>query len=654
MPKNFNPYAITVKGKLIKNEVSFERISTQEAMAIPGTNRDTIQAINNLPGMNSISVFNGYGSGLIVRGSAPEDSLIRVGEHSIPLLYHFGGLESVLEPEMVKSTDFYAGGFSAKYFNVTGGVIQVNLRNPRTDRWGGYANFSLLSASTMIEGPIGKKDAVSLTFKRGMLDLYVASLDKIGVFNDKLNFETYPFYYDSSITFTHKFSSTNFFKTIILGSYDKMKIHKKIISDTQKIGTTISNKSEFIKIINEWHLKKGKIYSLFSPAIEAVYVDANLGSNAFFKNGFYQLSLSENILYKISKYQKLKVGLRFLTGYYTLNVNLFAMKKEGEIGFNLLNENNQIEDKSKNFFWYPGFYMVDAIKFYKLLFAPGVNFIYDSHNKKYLVDPRVFLKFKINKKLSLKTATGLYSKIPSNDENFEPWGTPKLKPEKAIHLVAGIEFSLTKNIFFDLQGYYKKLFDLVVRIDKNDPTKYANKGKGYIYGIEFLARHKLANNFFGWISYSWSISRRKDAIGTNGKEAKWRPFDMDINHNLKIITSYKINNYWQIGAKFTLLSGLPYSDLKNCDYIYDSDNNISIPIYKKDINSNRMPVQHQLDIRIDKFWIFNKWILSSYLDFQNVYIHKNAIGVSYSKDFSEKKYSYNIPIMIFLGLKADF
>ncbi len=654
MPLNFNPYAITVKGKKKKNEVSFQRITTEEAVAIPGTNRDVVQAVTNLPGVNSISVFNGYGSGLVVRGSAPEDSLIKVDDHSIPLLYHFGGLESVLEPEMVSSTDFYAGGFSPQYFNATGGVIQINLRNPRSDRWGGYANFSLLSASTMIEGPLGKKDSISFSFKRGMLDAYVAIMDKAGVFNDKVNFETYPFYYDGSVVFAHKFSATNFIKTIIIGSFDKMKIHKKTVSDNQKIGTSISNTSEFIEMINEWHFKKGKFYSLFSPMIQAVYLDADLGSNAYLKNGFYNLSLSEKFLYKLSKHQKIKLGLKLFSGFYTLKANLFAMKKEGEISYNPFNEKNQIEDNSKNFFWYPGFYLIDEIKLNKFIFSPGFNFIYDTHNKKYLIDPRGFLKFNITKKWALKTAVGLYSQIPSNDENFKPWGTPGLEPEKAIHIVGGVEFSPMKNIYFDLQGYYKKLFDLVVRIDRNDPTVYANKGKGYVYGVEFLARHKLAHNFFGWISYSWSVSRRKDFLGTSGNEAKWRPFDMDINHNLKIIASYKINNYWQIGAKFTLLSGLPYSDLQNCDYIYDSDNNISIPVYKKDINSDRMPIQHQLDIRIDKYWIFNTWILSTYLDFQNIYMHKNAIGVSYSKDFSQKEYQNNIPIMIFLGLKANF
>lgn len=38
----------------------------------------------------------------------------------------------------------------------------------------------------------------------------------------------------------------------------------------------------------------------------------------------------------------------------------------------------------------------------------------------------------------------------------------------------------------------------------------------------------------------------------------------------------------------------------------------------------KMPVYHQLDLRIDKVWYFNKWRLGFYLDIQNLYNYKAA------------------------------
>ena len=37
-----------------------------------------------------------------------------------------------------------------------------------------------------------------------------------------------------------------------------------------------------------------------------------------------------------------------------------------------------------------------------------------------------------------------------------------------------------------------------------------------------------------------------------------------------------------------------------------------------------MPVYHQLDLRVDKVWYFNKWRLGFYLDIQNLYNYKAA------------------------------
>ena len=72
------------------------------------------------------------------------------------------------------------------------------------------------------------------------------------------------------------------------------------------------------------------------------------------------------------------------------------------------------------------------------------------------------------------------------------------------------------------------------------------------------------------------------------------------------------------------------------------------------MNDSRLTITHQLDLRIDKYWLFDNWIFSTYLDIQNVYMAKNVLGVSYRNDYTEKVYTYGFPIMVFLGFKGDF
>jgi len=646
-PLVINPYKIVITGEKNKGEVSVQRITIAEASKIPGTNRDVLKAITSLPGVTNISIFNGYGSGLVIRGSSAGDSSTVVDEHGVPLLYHFGGIDPVIEPELVESLDFFAGGFSAEYFNTMGGVVQLNLRDPRDDRWGGYLNFSLLSASFMVEGPITKKDYIAVAFKRGMLDLYVLLAEKLGLIGNMFSFSTYPFYYDGTILYVHKFSKRNKLKMYLIGTWDEVKVGFDNQTTLQKMGNTVSTKLQFLQQTTEWHYKKKNFKSLLSPMVEVAWADIDAGSSAYFKNFYTQVELSEKMELKLNNNHKLRYGAKFYYGYYEMDVNLFAMPKEGEVAYNPLSE--EIEDHSEGHYWFPGFYIMDEISFGGFLAVPGFNFIYDEHNRQMIFDPRLSLKYKFNDQWTIKAATGIYSQMPGNDESYEPWGTPGLRPEKAVHAILGVEYNPIDVLELDLQGYYKHFFDLVRRDNDDDLSSFSNGGIGYAYGVELLIRHKMTDKFFGWISYSFCMSERKDS-----PDGQWRPFDVDVNHNLIAVASYKPNKYWQLGLRFKLASGAPYSELMNTDYYFDADNRFTIPQYQGGVNDSRLPITHQLDIRIDKYWIFDNWILSTYLDIQNAYMAKNVLGVSYSGDFTEKVNTYGLPFMLFIGLKGDF
>ncbi|MCK5808300.1 carboxypeptidase-like regulatory domain-containing protein [bacterium] len=652
IPLVYNPYRIVVQAKRKKGAVSVQRLTIEEAMAIPGTNRDVFAAVANLPGVNSISVFNGYGTGLIIRGSAPEDSIRMVGDQSIPMLYHFGGLESVIEPELVSGIDFFAGGYPSQYFNALGGVIQVDLRNPRNDRWGGYGNFSLLSTSFMVEGPIGKKDSLAISFKRGMIDLYLAIANETGAMGNAFAFTTYPTYYDMTTIYRHEFSRRNDLRIITIGSWDEVKANFDNNSYNQQVGSSALSRTAFMQVIGEWRYRKKGFKSILSPSIQVVGTKNNIGSDLYINSTDFRGVISYKFSKKLGKHHEIKAGVRALWGGYKLNISAFAIPKEGDVTFNPLD--SEMVDHSKGFYWYPGMFIQDRMTYGGFTVLPGLSFMIDPHNKKISLDPRITLRYDFNKKWALKSAGGIYSKVAANDESYEPWGTVGLEPEHALHIIGGVEYHPIEQIEIDIQGWYKNFYNMIVRNDSDNASSYNNSGKGYAYGFEVLLRHKESDHFFGWISYSFGISRRLDALGINGADPEWRPFDSDINHNLTVVASYKFNAYWQLGARFRLIGRDPFTDLTNSDYIYDADNGFSTPLPNSPINNSELPFYHQLDIRLDKFWLFNKWVLSTYIDIQNVYYHKNPIAVGYSADYSKKVYTYSLPLMVFIGIKGDW
>ena len=69
-----------------------------EIERIPGTNGDALKSIQNLPGVARPPALLGL---LIVRGSAPQDTQTFVDGTPVPLIYHFGGLSSVVPTEVL-------------------------------------------------------------------------------------------------------------------------------------------------------------------------------------------------------------------------------------------------------------------------------------------------------------------------------------------------------------------------------------------------------------------------------------------------------------------------------------------------------------------------------------------------------------------------
>ena len=63
---------------------------------------------------------------------------------------------------------------------------------------------------------------------------------------------------------------------------------------------------------------------------------------------------------------------------------------------------------------------------------------------------------------------------------------------------------------------------------------------------------------------------------------------------------------------------------------------------------------HQLDLRLDKTWTFQKVGLSAYLDVQNVYNAKNPEFLNKSWNYQDETTVNSLPIIPSIGLKLSW
>jgi hypothetical protein len=94
---------------------------------------------------------------------------------------------------------------------------------------------------------------------------------------------------------------------------------------------------------------------------------------------------------------------------------------------------------------------------------------------------------------------------------------------------------------------------------------------------------------------------------------------------LTITATRSFKKNWDLGLKWRYLGGAPYTpwDLKRSAIktAWDAQG-IGYLDYSR-FNRERLNAFHQLDLRVDKSWYYNKWSLMLYFDVQNAYNFKS-------------------------------
>jgi TonB family protein len=151
---SYNEYEITVYGQQEKKEITRRTLQVTEAKRVPGFSGDAVKAVQALPGV-ARPIFNS--TEVILRGADWEDNKYYIDGIEIPYLWHEIGQNAVLNSNLIENTNLYPGGFGARYGDALGGIIDVESRKAKTDRWHCIADMNLSYSSLELEIPISKK-----------------------------------------------------------------------------------------------------------------------------------------------------------------------------------------------------------------------------------------------------------------------------------------------------------------------------------------------------------------------------------------------------------------------------------------------------------------------------------------------------------------
>lgn len=665
---------VAVYGTKPPREVTRRTITRREMTRVPGTSGDALRSVLNLPGLARPPGLAGL---LIVRGSAPEDTSVFVNGDLIPLIYHFGGLSSAVPTELLDHIDFYPGNFGARYGRVMGGIVDAGLRTPdtsckskadadsdvkRSGCYHGLAEVDLIDTRALLQGPLPVDGwSFAIAGRRSWVDTWLKPvLERAGA-----SVTSAPVYYDYQVIVDRAPVHGTKISLRFFGSDDRLEILLKNPSaqDPATLGGSLSFGTAFYRIesLLESELSHDvTLTSLLSFGHDA----AGFGLGRLrFDIDTHPFQARNEFTFHATSGLSFHAGLDFEVVPYTLTARLPEPPRPGEPDTGPNSTRPLLETREDTTFFRPAWYADAEWKVGRLTLTPGgrVDYARDTGHTDW--SPRFSARYdlsvnqshpdgSIERRTTLKAAAGVFYQPAQLQETDPVFGTPGLQSNRALHYEIGVEREVDEHVEVSLEGFYKDLGHLVSRSPGLDGSyAYGNQGSGSVIGAEALIKYKADARFFGWLAYTLSRSVRRDRPG-----APEYLFQYDQTHILTLLGSYKLGRGWEFGARFRLVSGpldTPTNPAPSLPAVFIADAAAYTPLQGAPY-TERLPLVHQLDLRVEKNWHFDAFELTFFVDLWNAYNHPAEEALSYNFDYSRRTYQQGLPIIPSLGLRGEF
>lgn len=626
---------VNVVGTKPPREVTRRTLSRDEIDKIPGTNGDALRSIQSLPGVARPPPFNGL---LIVRGSVPGETTTFIDGTPVPLVYHFGGLSSVVPTESLDRIDFYPGNYGATYGRGTAGMVDVALRAPKKELHG-FAQVDLIDLRLLVEGPIGHTGWTFLASgRRSWFDTWLVPVLEQAT----AGVSTAPRYHDYQLMLRKELGARSSLRVTFFGSDDAFAIGlSRSDAAMATAGGSFDNQTRFYRlqaVYTDRYSDTGELRAVVAAGRDQDQIGVG---NLFMRSSEYPFSLRTEVSQRLSSRIRAHAGVDLVHAPYDILLRLPPDLQPGDPPFG--SGAQPIASRASGDRTFAGVYTeLEVVPWRGGRVVPGVRLDHTSTTREWDVSPRVNIRHDLVSgvpRTTLKGGSGLFYQPPSALETDPGYGQAGLRSTRAAHHAAGFEQQFTEHLELSVEAFGKTLDRVVVQ-------GAGNTGQGRAYGTETSFRFRGHPRFFGWIAYTLSRSERRD-----GAREPWRAFQYDQTHNLTAVGSYTLGRGFRLGGRFRLISGNLYTPMIGGGFDASAGTYASasqVPGY-----GSRLPYFHQLDVRLDKVWTFASWRLTAYLDVQNVYNYAAKEGRLYNFNYTASALDEGLPILPSVGLRGE-
>lgn len=602
------------------------RLGKEMVAETPGSAQDIFWVIQTLPGIAS----DGDNSKLYVRGGSPDENLVLYDGATIRNPFHFdfmgGGFWSVFNSRLVEKVEFYAGGFPARYGDRLSSVLVIENRTGSAEKIRGEASISMSDASGTIEGPIPLLNGSGLiSVRRSYFD---ALLKYTGIGSG--DYTVFPYFFDINSKFDFVLSQNH--RVSFSGLYTREHMYANFNFPNYQGDFSWENKSS---------VASARLRSLISEFFLSDFILSWSRSNS----SAVQIRNSGEA-YKIREWT-IKQDFALIFPSHELHVGAWLVRETDYVTINLpldMAMNFGVDERKLNgsgTSWKPSLYVDDKWTLNSgITTSVGLRYDHIATSKENTLSPRLNLVYAWNDHMSLSADYGWYYQSP---RPYELDINKNLKSKRAESYGIGIKHEVGDEIVVSLELYNKRLSQLIT-IDST--WNLSNEGYGYVRGGEFYVQLKSPSGLFGWLSYTYSVAKRKEETNPD-----LHFFDYDRPHLISLVGNYRFDDRWQAGLRFRYGSGRPYTPVASAWYDPQDERWFPIPGAH---NSDRYPAYNRLDLRLTRRFHFETFSLDAYLELLNVYNRKNLIHYEWDETYSSKKPMTVFPFLPVLGVTTRF
>jgi len=642
-------------------QVSAQTLSYEEIRRAPGGQEDVVRAIAVLPGVVQASAGR---NDLIVRGGAPSENLYVVDNLEIPNINHFGtqgatgGPLSFINLDFVQDVTFATGGFGARYGDKLSSVMNIQLREGRTDRLGGKVTVSATQFGANAEGPIGDRGNFIFSARRSYLDFIFKAA----------GFGFVPEYWDFIGKATYSLDRDNELSFLTIGVLDNVRFFNDEEDQRFDNSRILGNdQNQYFSSLSWKRLMKNGFmtFSLGRTFVDYSFLQTDSLLNPVFlsdsKEG--ETSLRADGVFLLDRTLELSFGAQ---GKTALIEGDFAWTPT-DASFLDDPATDNLENEWDTRAYKANAYVQGARTFFKRLRVTlGARLDYfNMIDNPLAVGPRAALRYGLTEATTLSLSGGTYYQSPSYIWLVSNPANTRLDFVRVNQAVAGVEHLLRSDLRVRVEGYVKDYGDYPSSVDRpwlvlaNTGAGFGgaeegfssfgfddliSAGTGYARGVELLVQKRLSEiPLYGIFSLSYN-STEYTAI-----DEESRPGLYDQRIILNLSGGWRIDENWEVSAKFRYGSGTPYTPFSL------GQGGRLVQNYAVDYNADRLPPFHSLDVRVDRRWNFTGWNLITYIDIQNVYNRENIQGYRYDpRNNAVESTGGTIGILPSIGISAEF